>query len=99
MGAVKVESVVVESVRAVRWKTSEEADLTPVGTEEEAKKAVGSSFTAWKVVVAAVVVEKSGGMETVMVERVTVEVDTVEAVDTVDAVEEARPVQESVVNV
>jgi hypothetical protein len=99
MGAVKEVMVVVESVSAVRWKTSVEALLVPVGTEEDAKKATGSSFTAWKVVVAAVVVEKVGGMDTVMVERVTVEVAVVLAVVAWVAVEEAWPVQESVMKV
>ncbi len=100
MGAVKaVRSVVVASVSAVKWKTSVDADLVPVGTEEEAKKATGSSLMAWKVVVATVVVEKVGGMEMEMEERVTVEVAVVEAWVAEVAVVEARPVQESVVKV
>jgi hypothetical protein len=98
MGAVKVVKVVVAEVKAVRWKTSTVAALVPSGTEEDAKKAVGSSLTAWKVVVATVVVEKVGGTETVMVESVTVEVAVVLAVVAFVAVDEAWPVQESVVN-
>jgi hypothetical protein len=99
IGAVKEEMVVVASVRAVRWKTSVVAERTPVGREEDAKKATGSSLTAWKVVVATVVVAKSGGILTVMVERVTVEVAVVLAVSAVEAVEDACPVQASVMNV
>jgi len=99
MGAVKVVSVVVAEVRAVRWKTSSVAALVPSGTEEEAKKAVGSSLTAWKVVVALVVVENVGGMEIEMVERDTVEVAVVEAVVAWVAVLDAIPVQESVMKV
>ncbi len=40
---VKVVKVVAAEVRAERWKTSGEADFVPVGSEEDAKKATGSS--------------------------------------------------------
>jgi hypothetical protein len=99
MGAVKVVSVVVGEVSAVKWKTSVVAERVPVGSEVDAKKATGSSLSAWKVVVAMVVVENSGGMLRVMALRVTVLVAVVEAFVAVEEVVEARPVQESVVNV
>jgi hypothetical protein len=98
IGAVK-EVRAEASVSAVKWKTSGAAESVPVGTEEEAKKATGSSLIAWKVVVASVVVEKSGGTEMVMVDTAMVEVAVVLAVVAEDAVEEALPVQASVVKV
>jgi hypothetical protein len=99
IGAVKVVMDVVAEVRAFRWKTSVVAALVPSGTEEDAKKATGSSLRAWKVVVACVVVENVGGMEMVIADSVTLEVAVVEAVVAVEAVVEAIAVQLSVVKV
>ena len=71
-GVVKEVSVEVAEVSAIRWTISSVTRVTPEGAPADTVKMIGERESAWKVVVALVVVEKSGGIERVRVESVRV---------------------------
>ena len=96
-GAVKEVSVVVASMREVRCMTSLPIEVMLLGENAVRAKVAGLSCNAWKVVVAFVVVAKSGGTERVREEMVRVLVAVGEASAVEVAMIEALPVHPPVV--